>query len=289
MLRDQVKQIAKKGSCTQKQIADYLLNNFSKIKNLDVKDIAQNTYTSQASVVRFSQKLGYKSWRMFIKEYIEEQSYFEELKKVNVNVPFDEQTSLSQILDNIATLEIRSLQFVRDICDIDELNNVLKTVLTSQRVVIFTQQPYYYLAKSFERKMLSIGKNIEVAEPGQFGLKALSMNQADCAIIVSYSGSEFIESVSQVKNLQKGNAKIIALTSQNESYLISNANCKLTIPTSEHLSSKITSYASEISINYLFDVLFAAIFQQDFEHNLKVKLDNSNNLEKARYSNSIEK
>ena len=52
MLHDKLRLISQKNKGTSKAIAEYLLSNSTNLSLLDVKDVARETYTSQASVIR---------------------------------------------------------------------------------------------------------------------------------------------------------------------------------------------------------------------------------------------
>lgn len=289
MLHDKLRLISQKNKGTSKAIAEYLLSNSTNLSLLDVKDVARETYTSQASVIRLVQKLRFSKWRYFVKEYIREQTFMDKLGTVNVNLPFSKNSTTNEVIDNVSALEIESIKNTQYLLNTDDVNKIVEIIENSNRIVIFSLQPNYYMARSFKRKMLSIGKNIEVAEDGQFGLKAASLDKNDCAIIVSYSGSEFIGSVTQVKKLRKNMVKTIAITSESNNFLIKNLDYQIEIPTNEHLSNKIANYASEISVNFIFDILFSVIFKYSFEDNLNYKIVNSLDLEKARFNDQIER
>lgn len=49
----------------EKKIAEYILADPERIKNLNTYEIASNCDTSQASIVRFSKKLGFKGFPDF--------------------------------------------------------------------------------------------------------------------------------------------------------------------------------------------------------------------------------
>lgn len=289
MLRDKLQSIVKKEKGTSKIIAEYLLSGTTDIDQLNVKDVAKETYTSQASVIRFIQKLGFAKWRCFVKEYIHEQIVTEELGMVNVNLPFSKNSTMTDVIRNVAALEIESIKNTQHLLNTDDINEIVKEIDKANRIVIFSLQPNYYIAKSFKRKLLSIGKNIEVAEVGQFGLKAASLNEDDCAIIISYSGSEFLQSVTQVEKLRKNMTKVVAITSESNNFLIKNSDYQIKIPINEHLSNKIANYASEVAVNFILDILFSAIFKYNFEDNLNYKIVNSLDLEKARFNDQIER
>lgn len=287
MLLDKVQQILSEDNGTKRQIADFIVNNSDVISNLTVKEIADKSYTSEASVVRFAQSLGYKKWREFINDYQEMLRLQQANSNVNVNLPFTQQSSIPSILDSIMSLKIESLRLTSKLIDFHVIQKCAQCVDRSERVVIFSELPNYYLAEVFKRKLLSIGIEIELAQSGEYGLRAISLGEKDCAIMISYSGNELINPGMQVKRLKSNGVKIIAITSEMDNYLQRNANYLLKITSNEHLYTKITNYASETAINYVLDVLFSVIFQLHFDKNLAYRIKTSDLLEKSRLNNNM--
>lgn len=202
MLSDQVTHMVATSRGTQREIGQFILDNASELTEFTVKEIADKTYTSEASVVRFAQRLGFKKWREFAQNYVQSLIYQQQNNNVNANLPFTKQSSLPSVIDSVMKLKVDSLKLTSQLLNSQVVLESAQCLDQAQRVVIFSEVPNYYLAESFKRKLLSIGKHIEVANSGEYGLQALSLTPSDCAIVISYSGSEFIDPVVQVRQLK---------------------------------------------------------------------------------------
>jgi len=289
MLSDQVERVVATSRGTQREIGQFVLDHASKLTDFTVKAVAVKTYTSEASVVRFAQRLGFKKWREFAQNYVQSLIYQQQNSSVNANLPFTKQSSLPNVIDSVMALKVDSLKLTSQLLNPEVVLTSAQCLDQAQRVVIFSEVPNYYLAESFKRKLLSVGKHIEVAHSGEYGLQALSLTADDCVIMISYSGSEFIEPVVQVKQLKAQHVKVIAITSEADNFLSRHADYQLAISTNEHLYTKITNYATETAINYIFDVLFSVVFQQHFDDNLRYRMASSDQLEKARVNKNMTK
>lgn len=79
-------------------IAEFLLNEKDHLYQYTMEDIANFTYTSKPTLVRFAKTLGYKGWKDFMRALIEEVKY-QEVKptQIDPNFPFNEKDNYSEI------------------------------------------------------------------------------------------------------------------------------------------------------------------------------------------------
>ena len=180
-------------------------------------------------------------------------------------------------------LKKESIQDTADKLDPADLERAAGWLQAAERVVIFGLTPNEYLAHLFKRKMLSIGKSVQVAQAGEFGLTAASLDEDDLAIIISYSGSSSsMESLRYLSLLKKQRVKILGLTSENGHLLREAADTVLTICTREDNYKKIGNFSTEESIHFLLNSLYAAYFKKDYFANYVRKINLAASLEENR-------
>ena len=75
---------------------------------------------------------------------------------------------------------------------------------------------------------------------------------------------------------------MVGITSGGNNYIRENIRCVLTISTHERLFTKISGFATEESINFILNILFAYCFSQNYMQNYNHKINNSIALEKNR-------
>lgn len=122
-----------------------------------------------------------------------------------------------------------------------------------------------------------------MANSGESGIITQTLNNKDCAIMISYSGSNFQDNpTSNVKLLMKNSVPIISITSGGENYLRDYSDVVLNISSKEKLYSKIANFATQESILLILDALFAKVFSLDYEVNKRNKITNSKLLESKR-------
>lgn len=268
----------------RKNIAEFLLNERSRVKNYSMQQIADLTFTSKPTLVRFAKNMGFSGWTEFIKDFLTESHYQEtHFSEIDPNMPFLQMDNIDEIINKICKLQIESLRDTAKIMESSKIEEAGNILLSSRHIVIFGISPNTILGELFKRKMESIGKLVFIANMGESGIIANSLQEQDCAILISYSGNnENREPMRYIKTFKDNNVKLIGITSGGENYIREHISCTLTISTHERLFTKISGFATEESINFILNILFAYCFSQNYTQNYKHKIDNSISLEKRR-------
>lgn len=285
-LFQQIEEVIMQYNDARQIIGEFVLNEKERLHRYSMDEIAQFTYTSKATLVRFAKTLGYKGWRDFMKAFIEEIKYQNaNSTEIDVNYPFKESDNYKEIINKISRLQIESIMDTADKLDEEMLKKAVVYIWGSERILIFGMKPNTDIAESLRWKFLSIGKYIQIAELGEFGLVARSLTNKDCAIIISYSGNNIEKDpMKHIEILKNKKVKLIGVTSGGHNYIRENIDCILTISSRERLYSKIANFATEQSMLYIFNVLFACCFKKEYKNNLLYKIENSKKLEESRKS-----
>lgn len=274
------------GGDSKRTIGEYVLEKKSHLCEYTTQQIAAETYTSKAALVRFAKALGFSGWREFAKAFASEQHYQEtHYSDVDPNLPFHENSSTKDIISLMCSLQMESLMDTADLIKPWTVDNIVDLMERSSRIALFGMSPNSLLGELFRRRMLTIGKLVEVPALGDNGLLAASLTETDCAVIISYSGnSPAREPLSVLRFLESNRVPIVAVTSQGTNHLRKHATYTLSISSQEKLFSKISTFATETSILYILNVLFSAYFARNYHANLKGKVDKGRVLEYQRFS-----
>ena len=272
------------GGGARHSIGTFILEKKSALTRYSLQEIADATYTSKAAVVRFAKALGFSGWKEFLKAFWEEQSYQEQhYTDIDANYPFDADSSRQDIINQLCSLQVESLLDTADLLDGAPLAECAELLLRSRRIAMFGLNPNLTLAELFQRKMLSIGRQVELPSMGDSGLLAHSLTAEDCAVIISYSGNSIHHGpLSVLPALEERRVSVIALTSVGDNLLRQRANYTLSISSYERLYSKISTFATENSILYVLNVLFACCFAADYDANMARKVGTARRLEGER-------
>lgn len=272
------------GGSSRRSIGDFILKEKNDLHKYSLQEIADQTYTSKAAVVRFAQALGFSGWKEFVKTFTEEQSYqAQHYSNIDANFPFTKDSRRKDIINQLCSLQVESLLDTADLLNEAPLDECAALLLGSRRVAMFGLNPNFALAELFKRKMLSIGRQVELPSQGDVGLLAHSLDKYDCAVIISYSGnSPTTGALSVLPTLKQRNVPIIGITSVGDNLLRQKADYTLSISSYERLYSKISTFGTENSILFILNVLFSICFAADYDANLERKIGTARELESTR-------
>lgn len=268
----------------RKVIAEFLLNEKSHLYQYTMDDIANLTFTSKSTLVRFAKMLGFNGWKDFMRAIMEEVKYEESHDKtIDVNFPFNEKDSYHEIIEQMSRLQIESIRDTSHFIQEKTLEQAIIRLDKANHIVLFGIKPNSYYAESLRWKFLSIGIHIHIGQAGELGMLSRMLTKNDCAIIISYSGNNIKnEPMRYIETFKQNNVPMIGITSGGKNYISENVDCVFSISSSERLYSKISAFATEQSILYIFNVIYACFFKKNYHENLVYKISNSKILEEQR-------
>lgn len=265
-------------------VGEFVLHEQANLHHYTISQIAEYTYTSKATVVRFAKTLGFDGWKEFMKAFISEMKYLEQHQgDVDANYPFDAKNTTKEIIDRLKKVQIESILDSADLMEAAMIEKAVQYLLKARHVVIFGLSPNVFLGELFRRKMITIGKQIDIAKLGEMGIISHTLTEEDCAIVVSYSGNnESAEPMCYLPSLLERKVLIIGITGGGDNYMRRSLNCVLTMSSKERLYTKISNFATEESLQFIFNVLFSCYFAKNFQDNNKFKLQHAKELEVQR-------
>lgn len=271
-------------SDARRTIGEFILAHKEDLLDYSITDVANAAYTSKASVVRFAKSLGYEGWKDFRRDFLVELRKEQDFAShIDVNYPFTKDDSGEEITAKLAVVSAVSIEETRQMIDWAVMNRIVNLMQRADRIVIFAVSPNTFVCDLFRRKMLTIGKYVQVCQPKEQGITVRSLTRSDFALIVSYSGNNpEIEPNRVVNFLKESRIPCAAITSAGQNYLHQSLENVLSISSHEHLYTKIGNFATEESLLYLLNILFALYFQRNYERNMKRKISGSKTLEPER-------
>ena len=179
-------------------VLNFCLKNPTKVKNMKINDLAESTYTSPASIVRFCKKLGFSGF-----------AEFKASLSLNDKVPKDTTNS---------TLGIDSPNLFKDINKSIELinenviNDVLEIINKANRIEFFGEGSSRFVCSEVAKKFRTIGKTaFNYDDSSMMYISASSLTENDVIFAISISGET--TQILKALNIAKGKGtKIISLT-----------------------------------------------------------------------------
>ncbi len=184
----------------EKSIADFFINN-KEIKDFDAKSIADYLYISEASLSRFSKKLGFAGYREFTYHY---QATFQQEK-----MEVEEGTKI--VLNTYQELLNKSYNLISE----NQMNRITKMISRKKRIYVYGVGSSGLVAQELKMRFMRIGLDVEaVTDFHLLLINAVRLNNDSLVIGISISGAtkEIIDALYMAK--EKG-ANTIFITSRN--------------------------------------------------------------------------
>jgi len=253
----------------EQRISEYIQANLSAVSEMPIQKLASETYTSHSAIVRFAKKLdydGYRPMRHAITEAVQQQ--ISQLNDVDANFPFRPTDSAMDIAKNMSDLTINTIQ--RTLSQLDEasLSQAATSIIKAKRLFLFAIGDSQIRARSLQSKLVKINKFAIIAdEYSDESWTAANLNEDDLAIFLSYTG-DGISRLKIIKFLKKNHVPTLLLTGNPESKLATYASQTIAITQDELNVMKVSTFASQITFEYLLDTLFAIIYSRAYQQNL---------------------
>lgn len=167
----------------EQEVIRYLLMNPS--ENLTIRQLAERTYTSNATIVRMCQKLGYDGYRQFKVEFIKEmESRKYRIETVDYSQPFRDSESVQDIICNMATLYRESTDLFLQKLDGKTVTQISKVILEARRIYIYAIGDSMITARAFANKLLKLDiYPILVYEFNEGNVLSYNVTNKDCNVI----------------------------------------------------------------------------------------------------------
>ena len=260
-------------SYSEKQIARYILNHGEDVLSMSAKQLADATYTSPATIVRLCRKIGLEGYNDFKIKYSAELQYDQRNeKRIDVNFPFSNSDDAMQIAKNLVSLTNEVISDTYQLIDFDELNTIVDLLYNNQNIDIYGSGNSILAALSFQHKMMRIQRNVNVKTiPGEQIFMSYNSSKERIALIISYSG-ETSDLVRYAKILKEKKTPIILITSLGDNQLSRMADYILHLDSREKIFNKIAPFSSQISMEYVLNLIFSCIFLKDYNENIAAKI-----------------
>lgn len=253
---------AAKSSLTK---ADLALWRYIKEKGLDVcnapiSEIAKNCGVSHATVTRFARKFGYDSLQSFKIALAQEIGPSRDLGHlIPVNISYEEssQETVTKLCKLVTSTIVQTAQSVEH----QSLNKIAKALSNARKVLFIGKGNSGFVALDTAFKFNRIGIDARaITDTHEMLMLCSLLTKKDVVVAFSNSGStpEVIKAVSLAKEEQ---AKIIAITAQEDSPLCSLANEKLLYAVRETCLDSGSIY-SKTAAFFIVDLIFTELCKQ---------------------------
>ncbi|NRA81873.1 MAG: MurR/RpiR family transcriptional regulator, partial [Pseudoalteromonas sp.] len=213
---------------------------------------------SQSSVVKFSQKLGYKGFPAFKLAVIDALNDESSEPKLHGKITLND--SLEQIAEKLLSSKLAVLTETKNLNEAPAVEKAVELLKSAKRILICGLGGSALVAKDFSYKLQKLGMPA-IAEPDGHAQLAYvaTFSKGDLVIAISESGMtrEIAEVVKQAK---KNSSSVISVTKFGSSLVADSADVKL-YSVAEGESVRLSSILARTAQDFVIDILFIALTQ----------------------------
>lgn len=270
-----IKAIQNSLSTSELKLANFVLKSSSAVRELSSQELANVIGISQSSVVKFTQKLGYKGYPAFKMAVID--SLNNEVNDSKLHGEITLNSNLTQIADILLNSKMAVLSETKMLNEEKSFEKAVKLITSAKRILICGLGGSALVGKDFSYKLQKLGLSAYAEPDGHAQLAYVStFKKNDLVFAISESGQT--REIKSVTEQAKANqSSVISLTKYGATPVSDNADVKL-YSVAEQESIRLSSILARTSQEFVIDILFIAMTQSSSQG--RKLLEKSNNVVK---------
>ena len=247
----------------EQRVADFILKHAEELIYLTVTELAERTQTSESTVVRLCQKIGYKGYQefkiMLARDLVgPTETVYEEIGSGD---------SLEALKTKVFQANAQALKDTIEVLSDDELKKAVEALARAKRVEIYGIGGSAPLALDAYHKFMKLGlPTVWLNDSDLMAMSSSLLTVGDVALGISHTGASR-DVCDAMENAQNAGATTICITHRATSPITKASNVKLFTAAKETAfgSDAMSSRIAQLSI---IDVLYAGVANQDYDHAL---------------------
>jgi DNA-binding MurR/RpiR family transcriptional regulator len=234
----------------ERKLADYLLENTDELINLSVSELASRCSCGDATVVRFSRRLGFGGYQAM------KIVYAAELNRASaISSEIEKSDSCLEIFRKRINDISASLWSTESVLDGESLDKAATAIMNAKRIVVFGLGNSASIAQDAAHKFLRLGLNAQsCCDNHMQAIIASHLDRDSVAIGISHSGSS--KDIVEAMSLSKvSGATGICVTNYSTSPIVKASDIAL-FTKSEETKHSILAMTSRIAALAIFDAIY---------------------------------
>ncbi len=245
---------------TEKKIGDYILKHPEEVIHLSVTELADRTSTSESSIVRFCQRIGYKGYQEL--KILLEQDLINPIQSIHEEI--NEEDDIDTIKRKIFIANAGALHDTLEVLENSELERAVEAIAKARRVDFYGMGGSGCVAQDAYHKFLKIGiPCIALVDCNLQVMSASLLGKEDVVIGISHTGS-IRDTVEALQIAKEAGATTICITNHARSPIVNIADIKL-FTASRETAFKSDATASRIAQLTIIDALYVGVALKRYE------------------------
>lgn len=250
----------------ERLVAEYVEPRLADIPEMSIKQLAQKSNTSEASVLRFCKTLGYKGYRDFTLSLSAALGAMDPGMQDIGGRYTDVQPGddVSVIIDNVSNNNRCSIEDTLLVLDREAVGEAIGLLRKARRIDLYGLGASGLVCQDAAQKFMRINKWCQAFVDGHtIQTSAALLCKEDVVVLISNSGST-MEILDAVELIRSRGARIIAITRYSKSELADAADVVLRISTPE-IGFRSGAMGSRIAMLNVVDILFTGVASAEYD------------------------
>lgn len=245
----------------EKKVADWIMNHSGELLPLSIVELAELAGCSEATIVRFSKKLGFSGYQEL------KISFARETKTSIINANMSRDDDAYAIFEKVCNDVYCSLEKTKKVLSPEKLQAAAEAIMKAGKIIVIGLGNSASIALDASHKLLRIGLGAYAYTDNHMQMIAASgLEKGDVVIAISHSGSskDIIEAMQASK---RNGATTIAITNKGRSPIQKHSDIVL-CTSSDETQYNILALNSRIVQLAIVDALYFYIVFQQSERSL---------------------
>lgn len=274
-------------SAAERRVAERILENPRVALSLNISALAKDASTSEATVVRFSKRVGFAGYPDLRVALAAEVGRLAakglDLGSGAFEIGPDD--SLRDIVDKVGALDARAINDTVAHLNVEVLARAIDAIAAASRIEIYGIGASGLVAVDLEQKLRRIGLPAAVSTDGHAALTSAAVLPSDgIAIAISHSGTT-LDVIDPMTLARSRGATTLAITNFSLSKLADIADLVLTTAVRES-TFRAGAMASRSAQLTIVDCVYLAVAQSRFDGTVAALLQTSDAVQSRRYAGS---
>lgn len=249
----------------EQRVADFILKHPEELIYLTVTELAERTNTSESTVVRLCQKIGYKGYQefkiMLARDLVEpDGAIYEQIEKGD---------TLKEIKTKVFQANAQALADTMEVLGDDELERAVEAIRKSHKMQIYGIGGSAAIALDAYHKFLRLGfATTALSDGDMMAMSSALLGKGDVALGISHTGSSR-DVCDALQNARANGATTICVTHRSTSPITKFSDIKLFTAAKETAFSS-DSMSSRIAQLSIIDVLYVGIAFGDYDRSVEM-------------------
>lgn len=263
----------------EKQVADFILNNFDKVAGMSISDLATSSNVVKSVVVRCCKSLGFNGYSEF---KIALATELAKNKKFNYVPYIASNDSSSDILDKIFSANIKTLHDTSEKINRKVLSDIIEALYKAKNIYIYGIGTSAGIVNDFQYRLMQLGYTVfGFVDIPSMKVSTLNIKEGDVAFGISNSGRT-AATVDALRLAHENGAKTICITSYEDSIIAKECDFPIVIY-SDEIQYPIEAISARIAHISVLDTISISLSSKRYDEAVERAAKTRRIIDSVRY------